>query len=137
VAPTTSSPGRCPFSDTSALAFSHEDFQHVEELFGAAGTAHSHSQGLLGELVDHVEQLEAPEIGGLVELEVEGPYLVGPDKRQPLGQGEPQLGVACGRPGAPFRPSSRQIRRVFLRVTEKPSRRMTECAAFQSERGCA
>ena len=34
-------------------------------------------QGFSGELVDDVEQLDAAQAGGLVELEVQGPQVVG------------------------------------------------------------
>ena len=41
---------------------------------------HHNGRALPGELVDDVEQFQGPAIGGLVELEVEGPQDVGPDR---------------------------------------------------------
>ena len=58
-------------------------------------------QGLLGELVGDVEQLEGLEVGGLVELVVDGPDVV--------GVGGPQPGAVSdrgSRPGSASWPSS-------------------------------
>ena len=52
-----------------------------------------------GELVDDVEHLDAAQIGGLVELEVQGPHVVGGLSSQPSGGavGEPAaLALRCG-----------------------------------------
>ena len=43
------------------------------------------AEGLSGELVDDVEQLDAAQAGGLVELEVQGPHVVGALGAQPSG----------------------------------------------------
>jgi hypothetical protein len=46
-------------------------------LIGVTATAHPHGQGLPGVLVHDVQQLQPPVIGGLVELEVQSPHVVG------------------------------------------------------------
>ena len=45
-----------------------------------------HHQRLAGELVENVQQLQRPSVGGLVELEVERPHVVEPLGAQPLGR---------------------------------------------------
>jgi hypothetical protein len=42
-------------------------------------------EGLAGELVDDVQQLENPAVGGLIELEVQRPHVIGCLGPQPLG----------------------------------------------------
>ena len=55
-------------------------------------------QGLLGELVGDVEQLERLEVGGLVELEVDGPDVVRVGGPQPgaVGDRGPDPGALLG-----------------------------------------
>lgn len=58
------------------------------------------SESFADELVDNFEQLEAARVGGLVELEVQRPYVVGHLARSlvavPVGE-PPALGTALGR----------------------------------------
>jgi hypothetical protein len=41
-------------------------------------------QRFTGELVDHVQELENPPVGGLVELEIQRPHVIRPRRAQPL-----------------------------------------------------
>jgi hypothetical protein len=69
--------------------------EHVDGVIGGDGRVHLDGEGLLDELVGDVEQLEGLEVGGLVELEVDGPDVV--------AMGRPQHGAVSDRrahPGA-------------------------------------
>ena len=78
-------------------------------------------QGLAGELVYDVEQLDAAQIGGLVELEVERPHIVGATGAQPRGGAVGGETAALGpRCGGRCRPSSRHSHRVRLGWSPAP-----------------
>ena len=62
-------PGRSPLGD--------ESLDDGDDLIGVAAAAHPRGQGFTGVLVDDVQQLQPPVIGGLIELEVQGPDVVG------------------------------------------------------------
>ena len=66
-------------------------FNDGHDVIGGAGPADVHGQRLPGVLVDDVAQLQPPEVGGLFELEVDGPSVV----RTLSSQQRP----AAGRPG--------------------------------------
>ena len=60
---------------------------------GVDGTSDVDGQTLPGVLVDHVQELQHPPVGGLVELEVEGPDDVGPDgQKAPTATPMPRRG---------------------------------------------
>src|SRR5215216_1034845 len=59
--------------------------QDVDEVIGGASATHSHRERFTGVLIHDVGQLQPPAIGGLVELEVDRPDVVGPLGTQPLG----------------------------------------------------
>jgi hypothetical protein len=64
------------------------DDQPVEHGHGAVGVDPAGAldgQRLAGELVDDVQELEDPPVGGLIELEVQRPHVVGTLSAQPLG----------------------------------------------------
>ncbi len=63
---------------TGSSSGGHEALDGGHDLIGVAAAPDAHGQGLPGVLVDDVQQLQPPVIGGLVELEVQGPHLVGP-----------------------------------------------------------
>jgi hypothetical protein len=50
------------------------------------GSRDVHRERLASELVDDVEQLDDAAVGGLIELEVDGPDVVGPLRAQPIGR---------------------------------------------------
>ena len=77
-----SAPGRCRTSETSGapLATRRSSTPTVR----SASMLRSTITSTAGELVDHVEQLQHPAVGGLVELKVERPHLVGPLGAQAL-----------------------------------------------------
>lgn len=78
------------------------------------GAAHSHGQRFAGVLIDDVAQLQPPSVRGLVELEVDGPDVVGT-----LG---PEQLPAAGRTGSPAptrRTPPRQIRSCSVSVAAK------------------
>ena len=54
-----------------------ELLQHRHHVLGFAAPADTDRQTKTAVLVDHVQELEPPAIGGGVELEVHGPGLVG------------------------------------------------------------
>jgi hypothetical protein len=62
--------------------------QAVQHRYGGVGidaALDDDGQRLAGVLVDDVERLEDPPIGGLVELVVQRPHVIGMGGRQPLG----------------------------------------------------
>ena len=59
--------------------------QDVDEVISGAAAPHPHRERFTGVLVDDVGQLQPPAIGGLVELEVDRPDVIGPLGTQPLG----------------------------------------------------
>jgi hypothetical protein len=59
--------------------------QDVNEVISGAAAANPHRERFTGVLVDDVGQLQPPAVGGLVELEVDRPDVVGPLGSQPLG----------------------------------------------------
>src|SRR5581483_1259133 len=67
-------------------AVEHEDFEDVDELIGVARAAHPDGETLTGELVDDVGHLQPALIGGLIELEVDGPDVVRPLCAEPVGE---------------------------------------------------
>jgi hypothetical protein len=62
-----------------------QSVQDVDEIISGAPAAYPHRERLAGVLVDDVGQLQPPAVGGLVELEVDRPDVVGPLGLQPLG----------------------------------------------------
>jgi hypothetical protein len=76
-----------------------EPFQDGDDGVGAGGTVDVHGQRLSGVLVDNVEELETTLVGGLVELEVESPHVVGilGTQQDPLGAARATLLVLAGR----------------------------------------
>ena len=54
-------------------------------LVGVDASGDVHRERLAGVLIDDVEQLEHPAVGGLIELEVQGPHVTGPLGSQPIG----------------------------------------------------
>ncbi|HEV2760616.1 MAG TPA: hypothetical protein VGV86_13715 [Acidimicrobiales bacterium] len=75
------------------------------DLVGVASPAHPHCQGLTGVLVDDVQQLQPPVIGGLVELEVQGPDVAGAFGAEELsaGVGPAALALAGSGPAQALR----------------------------------
>ena len=63
-----------------------EALERRDDRVGVDAALDQHHQRLARELVDDVEQLQRPPVGGLVELEVERPHLVGALGAQPLGR---------------------------------------------------
>ena len=61
----------------------HELLDGGDDAVGADAARGVDGEGLSGELVDNVEKLDAAQIGGLVELEVQGPHVVGALGAQP------------------------------------------------------
>ena len=62
-----------------------EPLEHGDGLVGVDAPRDVHRQRLAGELVDDVEQLEHAAVGGLIELEVQRPHVIGPLGPQPVG----------------------------------------------------
>ena len=58
-------------------ALAGEPGQDGDHGVGVGAAADVHGEGFAGVLVDDVEQLQSSAVGGLVELEVQRPYLVG------------------------------------------------------------
>jgi hypothetical protein len=56
----------------------HQGLDDGYDLVGIAGSPDPHGQGFAGVFVDDVEELEPAPVGGLVELEVQRPHVVGP-----------------------------------------------------------
>src|SRR3954467_7945798 len=56
--------------------WSDEAFDDGHDVIGGAAPSDVHGQGLAGVLVEDAAQLQAPAIGALVELEVDGPHVV-------------------------------------------------------------
>ena len=86
-----------------------EALQGADGLVGVDAAVHAHRQRLAGELVDDVQQLEDPPVGGLVKLEVQRPHVIWCLSSQPLGRGrrvaEPlALAAALGYPQALLAP---------------------------------
>ncbi len=84
--------------------------QHRHNVVGLEAPAHPYGQAEGAVLVDHVEVLQAPPIGGGIELEVHGPELV-----RVLGLVTPHGAVSQACPlldsrGGPLQPSSCQRR---------------------------
>ena len=78
-------------------------------LVGGDGAVDLHGQGLPGELVDDVGDLQAPVVGGLVELEVDGPDVVrvlGPVTLGRVGPDPTALAAGLGPPQAFFAPQA-------------------------------
>jgi hypothetical protein len=63
----------------------HETVEYRDGRVGVDPPFALDRERLAGELVDDVQQLRHASIGGLVELEVECPHLVGPLRGQPRG----------------------------------------------------
>ena len=84
---------------------------------GVDGVVDEIGEGLAGELVDDVEHLEHPAVGGDVELVVQRPHVIGPMRSEPLGRVSrcPAAG-ACGA-GRDAEASSRHRRWIRLRFT--------------------
>jgi len=51
--------------------------EHGDESISAAPAPHPHRERLAGVLIHDVGQLQPPTVSGLVELEVDHPYMVG------------------------------------------------------------
>jgi len=66
-------------------ALAGEPVQDGDHGVGVGAAAEVHGEGLAGVLVDDVEHLQSSAVGGLVELEVQRPHLVGVGGVQPLG----------------------------------------------------
>src|SRR6516165_3987562 len=65
-------------------ALGGEPLQHAHRLVGVDAALDQHLERLASELIDHVEQLQHPPVGGLVELKIERPHLVGTLRPQAL-----------------------------------------------------
>src|ERR687897_2414636 len=77
-----------------------EPFDDGHDVIGGAVASDVHGQGLARVFVDDVAQLQPPAIGGLVELEVDGPRVVrslGPQQRRAARRPRP-LALAGRRP---------------------------------------
>ena len=74
-----------------------EPFDDGHDVIGGAVAGHVHGERFAGELVDDVAQLQPPAIGGLVELEVDGPHLVGSLGPQQLTVGQATALAFAGR----------------------------------------
>jgi hypothetical protein len=99
---------------SASAAGGDEPLDDGDDVIGGAMPAHVHGQGFAGVLVDDVAQLQPPAVGGLVELEVDGPHLV----RPPGSQQRPAAGRARLRMQAGGRRSPRPATtgRVRLRL---------------------
>ncbi len=62
-----------------APPFGRDAFER-DHASGVDVAGHHDGRAFAGELVDDVEELERPAVGRLVELEVEGPEHIGPDR---------------------------------------------------------
>ena len=78
--------------------------EHRHDLIGGAGPPDPHRQRFAGVLVHDVQRLEPAAVGGLVELEVQRPYLVGPLGPQPFAavRVDPPAFAGPDRPPEPF-----------------------------------
>src|SRR3954451_12999836 len=63
-----------------------EALEHVDGLVCVDAARDVDRERFAGELVDDVEQLQHAAIGGLIELEVQRPDMVGPLRSQPVGR---------------------------------------------------
>ena len=63
-------------------AFGSQALEAGHHAVGVDGTLDVDGQAFAAVLVDDVQELEVPPVGGLVELEVEGPHHVGPDRAE-------------------------------------------------------
>jgi hypothetical protein len=59
--------------------------QDVNEIIRGAAAADPHRERLAGVLIHDVGQLQPPAVGGLVELKVDRPHMVGVGRAEPLG----------------------------------------------------
>jgi hypothetical protein len=111
-------------SSRAGAALADDLVEHPGRVVGVDRAGHPHRQRLAGVLVDDVEQFQRAAVAGGVELEVQGPDMVGALGPQPLGG---HGGLAEPLPLAfPLRhpePSSRHRRCIFLRFTAQPSAR--------------
>ena len=121
-----SSPGRCPSAGSSGrAALGDQPLQRRDDRVGVDAALDQHHQRLAGELVDDVEQLQRPPVGGLVELEVERPHVVRAARRAAAGRhaSSRPAGGACACAAGTRRPSSRHSRCTRLRFTSQPCSR--------------
>ena len=63
-----------------------EPVEHGDGVVGVDAAAALDRQRLPRELVNHVQQLQDPAVGGLIELEVKRPHVIGPLGPQPVGR---------------------------------------------------
>src|SRR3954452_24077939 len=63
-----------------------EALEHVDGLVCVDATRDVDCERLASELVDDVEQLQHAAVGGLIELEVQRPDMIGPLRPQPVGR---------------------------------------------------
>ena len=82
-------------------ALGDESFDDGHDVVGGAGSAHPHGQGFTGVLVDDVQQLQPAEIRGLVELEVQGPHVIGAGGPEQLAAALGPAALAFARCGTP------------------------------------
>src|SRR5918995_7220395 len=70
------------------------------DVVGGAVPADVGGEGFAGELIDDVAQLQPPSVGGLVELEVDGPHVVRPlgSQQRPATRRPDPLALARRRP---------------------------------------
>ncbi len=68
-----------------AAALGDEPVEHSDGVVGVNPPAALDGERLAGELVDHVQELEEPPVGGLVELEVQRPHMIRPYSAEPPG----------------------------------------------------
>jgi hypothetical protein len=80
--------------------------QHGDGGVGVDAPVHGDGQGLAGVLIDHVEQLQDPPVGGLVELVVQRPHMVRVLGSQPVrwtrGGADPLAFAPLGRHAEAF-----------------------------------
>src|SRR3954469_17088496 len=86
-----------------------EALEHGHGLVGVDAAGDVDRERLAGELVNDVEQLDHAAVGGLIELEVQRPDLIGPLRPQPVGRDRRlaqalALAPASGDPEAFFAP---------------------------------
>src|SRR3954447_10177051 len=88
-----------------------EALEHGHGLVGVDAAGDVDRERLAGELVNDVEQLDHAAVGGLIELEVQRPDLIGPLRPQPVGRDRRlaealALAPASGDPEAFFAPET-------------------------------
>jgi hypothetical protein len=112
-----SSPDRCPSSKAPGRHARRRAAPAPARPRGVDTARDQHHQRLARELVNDVQQLQRPPIGGLIELEIERPHVVGPLCAQPLVLPSPST-----------RSASRSLRMIcsgvclrrFIRVPSSP-----------------